>query len=54
VAAETPPPWAAIVASSKNTAHAKKGATMTVTNEKQHHLRELAHRATDGLEVILF
>jgi hypothetical protein len=27
---------------------------MTITNEKQHHLRELAHRATDGLEVILF
>jgi hypothetical protein len=27
---------------------------MEVINEKQHHLRELAHRATDGLEVILF
>jgi hypothetical protein len=27
---------------------------MTVSNEKQHHLRELAHRVTDGLEVILF
>jgi hypothetical protein len=27
---------------------------MEVTNEKQHQVRELAHRATDGLEVMLF
>jgi hypothetical protein len=27
---------------------------MAISNEKQQHLRELAHRATDGLEVILF
>jgi hypothetical protein len=27
---------------------------MAVTNEKRHHFRELAHRATDGLEVVLF
>jgi hypothetical protein len=27
---------------------------MAVNDEKQHQLRELAHRATDGLEVILF
>jgi hypothetical protein len=27
---------------------------MAVNDEKQHQVRELAHRATDGLEVILF
>jgi len=27
---------------------------MAISNEKQHHLRELAHRSADGLEVILF
>jgi hypothetical protein len=32
----------------------EEGATMAVNDEKQHQVRELAHRATDGLEVMLF